>query len=71
MDRGQGLKDEGFAESVSEAYDFSEIHSICDVGGGRERFIDEYTNLFGAAGLAVSKVMPTSRGPALIECILK
>jgi hypothetical protein len=41
------------------------------MGGGRERSIDEYTILFGSVGLVVSRVIPTSRGPALMECILK
>jgi len=41
------------------------------MGGGRERSIDEYTILLGFVGLVVSRVIPTSRGPALLECILK
>lgn len=41
------------------------------MGGGRERSIDEYTMLLGSIGLVVSRVIPTSRGPALMECILK
>jgi hypothetical protein len=41
------------------------------MGGGRERSIDEYTTLLGSVGLVVSKVTPTNRGPAMIECILK
>jgi hypothetical protein len=40
------------------------------MGGGRERSIGEYTVLFNSAGLAVSKVLPTNGGPALIECAL-
>jgi hypothetical protein len=40
------------------------------MGGGRERTIDEYKSLIGSAGLAVSKVMPTNRGPALLECTM-
>jgi hypothetical protein len=39
------------------------------MGGGRERRIDEFKNLLSSAGLAVSKVTPTSRGPAVLECI--
>ena len=41
------------------------------MGGGRERSIDEYETLLGSVGLVVSKVILTSRGPALMECILK
>ena len=41
------------------------------MGGGRERSLDEYTILLGSVGLEVSRVIPTSRGPALMECILK
>ena len=41
------------------------------MGGGRERSIDEYTTLLGFVGLVVSKVIPTNRGPALMECILE
>jgi hypothetical protein len=41
------------------------------MGGGRERSIDEYTMLLGSVGLVVARVIPTSRGPALMECILK
>lgn len=39
LDRGQGLKAIGFAEAVIEAYDFSDISSICDVGGGQGTFL--------------------------------
>jgi len=41
------------------------------MGGGRERSIDEYTMLLDSVGLVVSRAIPTNRGPALIECILK
>ena len=41
------------------------------MGRGRERSIDEYTTLLGSVGLVVSKVIPTNRGPALMECILE
>jgi len=41
------------------------------MGGGRERTIDEYTSLLGCVGLAVSRVIPTKRGPALMECIME
>jgi hypothetical protein len=40
------------------------------MGGGRERSIGEYSALVNSAGLTVSKVLPTNRGPALIECVL-
>ena len=39
------------------------------MGGGRERTADEFKNLLSSAGLAVSEVTPTSRGPAVLECI--
>ena len=38
------------------------------MGGGRERTIDEYKSLLSPVGLTVSKVIPTNRGPSLIEC---
>ncbi|MFC1580242.1 methyltransferase [Thermodesulfobacteriota bacterium] len=38
------------------------------MGGGRERTVDEYKELLRSVGLAVSKNIPTSRGPALLEC---
>jgi len=41
------------------------------MGGGRERSIDEYTTLLASVGLVVSRVIPTNRGPTLMECILK
>ena len=40
------------------------------MGGGRERSIGEYTTLLGSVGLLVPRVIPTNRGPALMECIL-
>lgn len=41
------------------------------MGGGRERTIDEYKSLIGSVGLAVSKVIPTNRGPVLLECTME
>ncbi len=41
------------------------------MGGGRERTIDEYKSLISSVGLAVSKSIPTNRGPALLECTLE
>ncbi len=41
------------------------------MGGGRERSQDEYLSLLGSAGLAVSNVIATSSGAALIECRLR
>jgi O-methyltransferase domain len=38
------------------------------MGGGRERTVDEYKSLLGSVGLTVSRIIPTSRGPALLEC---
>jgi hypothetical protein len=40
------------------------------MGGGRERSIDEYKNLFGSVKLTVSKVTQTNHGPTLIECTM-
>lgn len=36
------------------------------MGGGREQSMDKYRALFNAAGLKVSKVIPTSGGVCLI-----
>jgi hypothetical protein len=38
-DKAQGIKAVGLADAVSEAYNFSGISSICDVGGGRGSFL--------------------------------
>ena len=40
------------------------------MGGGRERSIDEYKTLLGSVDLAVSKVIPTNRGLAILECTM-
>lgn len=39
------------------------------MGGGRERTMEEYKTLLASAGLALAKVIPTSGGPAVLECI--
>jgi O-methyltransferase/methyltransferase family protein len=39
LDQGQGLKAMGFANAVMEAYDFSEVRSVCDIGGGQGSFL--------------------------------
>ncbi len=41
------------------------------MGGGCERSLDDYTDLFKSAGLNVTSVTPTSGGPVLIECSLQ
>jgi hypothetical protein len=41
------------------------------MGGGRERTIDEYKSLLSSVELAVSKVIPTNRGPAILECTIE
>jgi hypothetical protein len=41
------------------------------MGGGRERTVDEYKALLDSVGLAVSSVIPTRQGPALLECSKK
>jgi hypothetical protein len=38
-DKAQGIKAVGLADAVSEAYNFSGISSICDVGAGRGSFL--------------------------------
>ena len=38
------------------------------MGGGRERSVDEYETLVGAAGLVVSKIFPMKSGPVMMEC---
>jgi hypothetical protein len=39
------------------------------MGGGRERTVDEFKDLLSSAGLAVSRVTPTNRGPVALECM--
>lgn len=39
------------------------------MGGGRERTVKEFKELLGSAGLAVSKVIPTKQGVAVLECV--
>ena len=39
------------------------------MSGGRERTVDEYKALLSSAGLAVTRVIPTNTGPAVLECI--
>jgi hypothetical protein len=39
------------------------------MGGGRERTVDEFKDLLSSAGLAVSKVIPTNQGVAVLECV--
>ena len=41
------------------------------MGGGRERTVDEFKDLLSSAGLSTSKVIPTNRGPAVLECIIE
>jgi hypothetical protein len=38
------------------------------MGGGRERSLDEYTALVASVGLVIVKVIPTNRGPVMLEC---
>lgn len=39
LDQGQGSKAIGFAQAITESYDFSDIDSICDIGGGQGDFL--------------------------------
>jgi len=41
------------------------------MGGDCGRTIDEYKALLGAAGLALSRTIPTKIGPAMMECIME
>jgi len=41
LDQGQGIKASGFAKAVIKAYDFSDLHTLCDLGGGRGNFLKE------------------------------
>jgi cyclopropane fatty-acyl-phospholipid synthase-like methyltransferase len=41
LDQGQGIKALGFAKAVMKAYDFSDLKTICDIGGGRGAFLKE------------------------------
>ena len=61
------LLEQGPGFSVAKLLDIE----VLVMGGGRERSIDEYTTLLGSVGLVVSGVIPTNRGPALMECILE
>jgi hypothetical protein len=41
------------------------------MGGGRERSINEYKTLVGAAALEVSRIIPIKSGPVMMECLMK
>ena len=41
LDQGQGIKAFGFAKAVITACDFSDLNTICDLGGGRGDFLKE------------------------------
>jgi len=41
------------------------------MSGGRERFIDEYKTLAGAAALEVTRIIPIKSGPTMMECSVK
>jgi len=61
------LIEPGSGFSVAKLLDIE----VLVMGGGRERTINEYKALLSSVGLAVLRVMPTSRGPALLECTAK
>lgn len=46
FDQGQGMKAIGFAQAVMAAYGFSDIASICDVGGGQGVFLIQLLTQF-------------------------
>ena len=58
------LMEPGPGFSVAKLLDIE----VLVMGGGRERTVDEYKALLASVGLAVSRVIPTSRGPVLLEC---
>ena len=39
LDQAQGSKAMGFANAIVKAHDFSDITSVCDIGGGRGTFL--------------------------------
>ena len=41
LDQGQGMKALGFAQAVMATCDFSDLNTICDLGGGRGDFLRE------------------------------
>ena len=41
------------------------------MSSGRERSINEYKTLVGAAGLELSRVIPMKSGPTMMECLMK
>ncbi len=41
FDQGQGIKALGYAKAVVDAYDFTDLKTICDLGGGRGDFLKE------------------------------
>jgi len=61
------LLEPGSGFSVAKLLDIE----VLVMGGGRERSIGEFTALLGSVGLVVSRVIPTNRGPALMECLLE
>jgi hypothetical protein len=46
LDQGQGIKALGFAKAVMKAYDFSDLKTICDIGGGQGTFLKEILAAF-------------------------
>ena len=59
------LMEPGPGFSVAKLLDIE----VLVMGGGRERTVDEFKDLLSSAGMTVSRVMPTKRGPAVLECI--
>lgn len=41
------------------------------MGGGCERFLDEYKTLVGAAALEMTRIIPIKSGPIMMECFVK
>ena len=51
LDQGQGSKARGFARAAMEVMDFSNVKTICDIGGGQAvfltHFLAQYPNIMG------------------------
>jgi tRNA G46 methylase TrmB len=46
LDQGQGSKAKGFAKAVIEAYDFSNLKTVCDIGGGQGTFLMHFLAVY-------------------------
>ncbi len=64
FDQAQGIKALGLVKAVINAYDFSDVNSVCDVGGGEGSFLKEilkaYPHLKGIVS-DLPGVMPSAQ----------